>query len=109
MKHSETKMVALKSIRYKMKRIAQGEEFMARDGDVRVLQAVRHATLAPREMTTLPEMPASLKGKVSKAVPTIDEDIKALREEYFAVIGKKPFNGWDAAALREKIAEARAA
>lgn len=30
-------------------------------------------------------------------------DIKALRAEYKAKIGKGPFNGWDAATLREKI------
>lgn len=36
------------------------------------------------------------------------DDIKALREEYKRVTGKKPFSGWDAAALREKIAEAKA-
>ena len=34
------------------------------------------------------------------------DDLAALRAEYQDVIGKKPFNGWDAATLRAKIAEA---
>lgn len=33
-------------------------------------------------------------------------DLTALRAEYFAKLGKRPFNGWDAATLREKIAAA---
>ena len=35
------------------------------------------------------------------------EDISNLRETYERVIGKRPFNGWDAATLREKIAVAK--
>jgi hypothetical protein len=33
------------------------------------------------------------------------EDIAALRAEYHTALGKRPFAGWDAATLREKIAE----
>lgn len=35
-----------------------------------------------------------------------DEDLKSLRAEYQDKFGKKAFHGWDADALREKIAEA---
>lgn len=38
--------------------------------------------------------------------PEVDE-LAALRAEYERVLGKKVFNGWDADALREKIAAAR--
>lgn len=31
------------------------------------------------------------------------DDIAALRKAYKDVFGKQPFNGWDAATLREKI------
>lgn len=34
-------------------------------------------------------------------------DLKALRAEYKAAVGKNPFNGWDIATLRQKIAEAK--
>jgi hypothetical protein len=34
-------------------------------------------------------------------------DLPALRDEYERAVGKRPFNGWDAAKLIEKIAEAK--
>ena len=34
--------------------------------------------------------------------------LAALRAEYSDVVGKKPFHGWDAETLREKIADAQA-
>ncbi|WP_201455570.1 hypothetical protein [Roseovarius indicus] len=36
------------------------------------------------------------------------DPISALREEYERVVGKRPFMGWDADKLREKIAAAKA-
>jgi hypothetical protein len=41
----------------------------------------------------------------SKKQPATD-DIKALRAEYEKKLGKKPFNGWPAETLREKIGAA---
>jgi len=38
--------------------------------------------------------------------PVQTDERTVLREEYKRVLGKKPFGGWDAATLREKIAEA---
>ena len=35
-------------------------------------------------------------------------DINALRDLYEQVMGKKPFNGWDADTLNEKIAQKQA-
>lgn len=40
--------------------------------------------------------------------PEQTDDLPALRKEYEQLKGKKPFSGWDAATLREKIPEARA-
>ena len=37
-----------------------------------------------------------------------EEEIKALREEYQDVVGKRPYHGWDAETLKAKIAEAKA-
>lgn len=45
----------------------------------------------------------------SKAPDGDKDELAALRAEYAEKLGKKPFNGWDAAKLREKIAEATAA
>ena len=37
-----------------------------------------------------------------------DEPLRAARTDYEAVLGKKPFHGWDVATLREKIQAAKA-
>lgn len=37
----------------------------------------------------------------------VGPDISELRETYEKVLGKRPFNGWDAETLAEKIAAAR--
>lgn len=37
------------------------------------------------------------------------DDLSDLRKLYQKVVGKKPFNGWDAETLADKIAEAREA
>lgn len=37
------------------------------------------------------------------------DDMAQLRKEYLEVIGKRAFNGWDAATLKAKIAEAKGA
>lgn len=39
----------------------------------------------------------------------VADDMNALRAEYFAVLGKQPFRGWDAKTLRDKIASAKSA
>lgn len=36
------------------------------------------------------------------------KDISKLRAEYLRVVGKRPFNGWDAETLSAKIAKAKA-
>lgn len=38
--------------------------------------------------------------------PPVEGDMALLREQYQRIIGKRPFNGWSAEQLREKIAEA---
>lgn len=47
------------------------------------------------------------KGGSLKAPPS--DDLAILREDYEELMGKKPFMGWDAEKLREKIAEAERA
>lgn len=36
------------------------------------------------------------------------DDIDALRAEYEKIVGKRPFNGWKADTLRQKITDAKA-
>lgn len=48
---------------------------------------------APKEATPAP-------------APAGDDDIAKAREEYQRRVGKRPFNGWDAKTLRQKMNEA---
>lgn len=45
-------------------------------------------------------------GKPGGSISATGDEIAALRAEYTAKFGKRPFNGWDAATLRERIAAA---
>lgn len=40
------------------------------------------------------------------APPAPSDDLSALRDQYQAVVGKKPYHGWDADEMRKRIAEA---
>ena len=43
------------------------------------------------------------------AGPTPEDELHQLREAYQAKVGKRPYHGWDAAELREKISAAEQA
>lgn len=47
---------------------------------------------------------ASGPGYLTREADGAGDDLSALRDEYRRTFGKQPFYGWDAAALREKIA-----
>lgn len=68
----------------------------------------RYATILGKlgyERTDMQAVQAKPKRKASP-MPAAD-DIKSLRAEYQRLVGKRPFNGWDAATLKTKIAEAK--
>lgn len=60
----------------------------------------------PRFARILGRLGYSRRDMVAEAAPA--DDLSALREEYFEVVGKRPYHGWDAATLRAKIDEAQA-
>lgn len=45
--------------------------------------------------------------EVEEPQPEPADEIKSLRAQYEKVVGKRPFNGWDAETLRAKIAESK--
>jgi hypothetical protein len=45
-------------------------------------------------------------GRTPRAPAQSADDLPALRAEYLTKTGKKPFNGWDAATLKAKLAQA---
>lgn len=102
-------MIATKGLRYGTRRLMAGDPFEARhDRDARLLIGIGKARYATRVTVAADEPPVWAPASVSTAMPApaaahVDER-PALRAEYEAKFGKKPFMGWDAAALREKLA-----
>jgi hypothetical protein len=103
-------MIATKEMTYGTRRLKAEDGFQAADrGQARLLTALGRARLvepeAPRAKR--PQLDHDHNGKEGGARKQ-PGDLAPLRAEYEAVVGKKPFNGWDAATLREKIAAAKA-
>lgn len=90
------KLIAVRPLTYATRRLQAGDEFEASSQDARVLIAVKRAKSVDE---------ASEPGPAPSSQPPMD-DIAALRDEYLAAIGKRPFNGWDAAELRKRISAA---
>lgn len=91
-------LIATKGLRYGTRRLLAEDDFTAPKRDARLLVAIgkaRYRTEGARAATPTPA-----------PTPAVD-DLKALRETYKTATGKKPFGGWDAATLREKIAAAK--
>jgi hypothetical protein len=76
---------------------ANGRERMMSRRDANILQKLGRGTYMTRDMRALP---------VVEPVNTEDDALTALRAQYQDVVGKRPFHGWDADTLRQKIAEA---
>lgn len=121
------KLVALKRVYYPRGRGGReyqpGEVFDAlSERDAKALTLVRAAKVAPappaatagvyerRDMVARDPLDHDRDGrKGGSERPEGDADeLATLRDEYLTVVGRRPFNGWDAATLREKIAAAKA-
>jgi len=122
------KLKAVKGLTYNTRRLLPGDVFDASPRDARLLLAIRKAE-AMREPVELPPPPPAVAEKIAATFvpPTPPNDpnpppippndpnpptpppdyLAALRAEYEAALGKRPFMGWDAATLREKIAAAK--
>jgi hypothetical protein len=78
-------LTATKDFTYNTRRLVAGDPFQARNSlDARILTRVRKVAA-----------PGGVKAR---------DDISEVRKEYLDKFGKRPFNGWDIATLREKIA-----
>jgi len=94
-------MTAVKSFKYGTRRLLPGDVFAAKESDARLLIAVKKAK-ERRIPGRIEPPPSDLMTKVSAP-----SDIAALRVEYENVFSRRPFMGWDAATLREKIDAAK--
>lgn len=63
----------------------------------------------PRYARILGKLGYGRRDMQANQAPDPEEELKALRDEYQNVVGKKPYHGWSAETLREKIAEAQGA
>ena len=82
--------------RYGTRMLTAGEPVLVSGPMAREMLALGRATEVAPEGNRAQQGPAKPAG----------EDLAALRDEYREKLGKNPFNGWDAATLREKIAAA---
>lgn len=88
-------LIATKSMTYATRRLKADDAFGAKPRDARVLVAIGKARYATTGAVAADE------------VRTVQpDDLKDLRDAYREKTGKRPFHGWDADALRAKIAEA---
>jgi hypothetical protein len=62
----------------------------------------------PRYARILGKLGYGRRDMQARQVPDPEDEVKALREQYQTVVGKKPYHGWDAETLKAKIAEAKA-
>lgn len=89
-------LIATRAMVYGTRRLLAGDRFTTSNMNGRLLIAIKKAKAAPDG--------AEAKGK---APDTSADALTALRKEYHDVVGKRPFNGWDAETLQSKIAEAK--
>lgn len=99
-------MIATKMLSYDNRRLVPGQDFIAKSHrDMKVLLATRKAKIKREEVELAPP-PAAVAAKIEATIVPPQSELAQLREAYKEKIGKQPFYGWDAAALREKIASA---
>lgn len=102
------RMRATKALTYNTRRLLPGDVFEVKPRDARVLLATRKVE-AVREPANVPPPPPVVAAQIAAAAPpAADNELAGLRAEYETKLGKRPFLGWSAAMLREKIAAAAA-
>lgn len=89
------RMIVTEPLRYGTRMLQAGDKVMLSGPKARLYEALGKVSSpqgAPQIARRVRDVP--------------DGDITALRAAYTVKLGKRPFNGWDAATLREKIAAA---
>lgn len=71
-----------------------------------VLQKLGRGTYMTRDMQAHPVIQPDASAAVPSVTEEAPDELAALRAEYQEAVGKRPFHGWDADQLREKISEA---
>lgn len=88
---------------YRTRMLSAGDPVMLGANDARLFTKHGWATAEPAKAAKVREIEPK---DGYRRYERIEDDLTALRAEYQAKMGKRPFNGWDAATLRGKIASA---
>lgn len=99
-------LIATKSLSYATRRLQAGDTFAANNRDARILIAIGKARAAAD--VAAPPAPIAQKLQGSPANAHLDQGeaaLSKLRADYFEVVKKKPYHGWDAAELQRRIDE----
>lgn len=103
-------MRAVKPLKYRTRRLLPEDD--GREADTFRVKNMREAkvlvALKKAEFVGNPNVRVALDDARAKVgLPPVSKDsetIAELREQYFEKMGKRPFNGWDAKTLKEKMA-----
>jgi hypothetical protein len=104
MAHKKMIVTAAGAQNYRTRALTAGDPITLSGADARLFAKIGWAE-EPKRRARRPQLDHDKNGtEGGSASPA--EDLTALRAEYAEKVGKRPFNGWDAATLREKIAGA---
>lgn len=99
-------LIAVKPLKYRTRMMVPGQNFRVKnEREARVLVHLKRAERVDNADRYVALDDARAKVGLP-ALSKVTEDINALRVEYLGKIGRRPFNGWDAETLKEKIASA---
>jgi len=101
---ARTKLTVTRDMRYGTRMLSAGDPVDLDGPKSRLFQAMGWAE--ERKRARRPQLDHDDSGKEGGAKKP-EGDLTALRAEYAAAVGKRPFNGWDADTLRAKINEAK--
>ncbi|RVJ03361.1 hypothetical protein [Sinorhizobium medicae] len=97
-------MIATQSMTYGTRRLLPGEEFVASRRDADLLSRIGRAKLVDADSNPIDH---EVKKDGVGTAKVEDARLADLRKQYQQKFGKRPFNGWDAKNLSEKLAEAK--
>jgi hypothetical protein len=97
-------MIATKDLKYRTRRLKAGDGFRVKNSrEAKVLAHLGRAEMAANANREV----ALDDARAQVALPPLSKDstdIGTLRAQYAEKFGKRPFNGWSAAQLQEKLA-----
>lgn len=102
-------LTAAQPMRYGTRMLKAGEPFEADGPMSRTLLALGRAELHAKQAKApkLDPLDHDKNGRKGGSPKPAGDDLAELRAEYQTAVGKRPFHGWDAATLRERISEAK--